>query len=374
MENKDSNNLDNQNQEKNINQTSQNKENTNETPIVEQTKVVENKQENTTNTDSKQNTETTPIKKTKEQIKAEKNQIKQQKVAEAEQLKQQKLADKLKADEEKIQLKIDKANRNILWLWFLGSLLVAIVLLYVWDNSRKMRFMKHQQKQIDTLTFNEHFYQSKYYEKDSAMNKLLADYNKILAENIMSSTSLDSQKQELLRLQKIVYTQDSIMQSVKKTIEAALIGYGADQLSVQMRDGKLYVTMREKLLFPSGSAQVSSQGLVALSKIAKVLKNNKNIDITIEGHTDNVPLSSKNKEFKDNWDLSVARAVEVTRILIEKYGVRPEAITAAGRSMFYPVAPNTTETGKAKNRRIEFIITPNLQELYKLIDNKQTTK
>lgn len=310
----------------------------------------------------------------KQKLKEQQAQQKEQKLIEAQQLKEQKNIEKQQLKQQKLQQKIDRTNRNVLWLWFLGLLLATIVILFLWDTSRKTRFMKIQQKKIDSLLVSNHFFKTKYQEKDSALNKMLSNYNKILSENIVSSSTLEKQKQELLNLQNTIYKQDSIMQSIKKTIEQALTGYTAEQLSVQMINGKLYVTLREKLLFPSGSTVVSEQGLLALNKIAKVLKNTQNIDLTIEGHTDNVPISPKNKQFRDNWDLSTARAVEVSRILIEKFGIRPEIITAAGKSMYFPIAPNTTETGKARNRRIEFIISPNLSELYKIIDKNQNAK
>lgn len=358
-----------------LNISKENQEITNDTKQTNQQTEITNQQEVLENKTIEENIDQKALKAIqKQQEKEQQAREKEQKLLQAQQLKEKKIAEKEQVKQQKIQQKIDRANRNVLWLWFLGLLVATIVILFLWDTSRKTRFMKNQQKKIDSLVVSNHFFKTKYEEKDSALNKMLSNYNKILSENIVSSSTLEKQKQELLNLQKTIFKQDSIMQSIKKTIEQALTGYTADQLSVQMLNGKLYVTLREKLLFPSGSTVVSEQGLVALNKIAKVLKNTKNIDLTIEGHTDNVPISSKNKQFKDNWDLSTARAVEVSRILIEKYGIRPEIITAAGKSMYFPIAPNTTEAGKARNRRIEFIISPDLSELYKIIDNNHNTK
>jgi len=361
-----------------LNKDQQNKQNSNQinekqnienNPKVSKENLNNELQKNTTQSEKvEENVDTKAQKELqKQQLKEQKAQQKQQKQLEAQQLKEQKA-------QQKLQQKIDRANRNVLWLWFLGLLLATIVILFIWDTSRKTKFMKNQQKKIDSLVVSNHFLKTKYDEKDSALNNMLSNYNKILSENIINSSTLEKQKQELLNLQKTIYKQDSIMQNIKKAIEQALTGYTDDQLTVKMINGKLYVTLREKLLFPSGSAVVSQQGLIALNKIAKVLKNTKNIDLTIEGHTDNVAISPKNKQYKDNWDLSTARAVEVSRILIEKYGIRPEMITAAGKSMYFPVAPNTTEAGRARNRRIEFIISPDLSELYKIIDKNQISK
>lgn len=314
----------------------------------------------------------------KAQQKAKDDQLKTDKKAQIEQQKKELLAkdkqEKLAKKEARAQKNISTKSTNSRWLWFFILLLIGIILLFMWDTHRKTKFIKAQMSVTDSLKYSEHFYKTKYQEKDSSLSILLKNYNDILAENIESSDQISTNKKELLKLQRIVYLQDSIMRAVKATFDVALGGYAKDQLSVEMKDGKLYITMRDKLLFPSGSELVQSTGLNILKTISKVLTDNSNIDIVIEGHTDNVPLSPKSKLFKDNWDLSTARAVSVTRILIQKYNIRPERLTAAGRSMFYPIAPNTTVEGRAKNRRIEFILTPNLEELYKISENQFTTK
>jgi chemotaxis protein MotB len=275
---------------------------------------------------------------------------------------------------QKAQKRKEKAIRNTRWFWFFILLLIGIVLLSILDTHRKTAYLKTQQKTIDSLRYSEHFFKSKYIEKDSALNKLLADYNTLLEKNIQNNKQLTDKQKQLLRLQKVVYLQDSILRQVKKSFELALSSYDKRQVSVKMKDGKLYLTMRTKLLFPSGSATVQKRGMPALRLVSRILKHNPNIDIVIEGHTDNVPLNPKNKKFKDNWELSTARAVAVTRILTQYYHIRPERLTAAGRSMYYPIAPNTTAAGRAKNRRIEFIMTPNLEELYKIADKTSIAK
>jgi chemotaxis protein MotB len=126
----------------------------------------------------------------------------------------------------------------------------------------------------------------------------------------------------------------------------------------------VYVSLAEKLLFPSGSTEVNPKGKQALQKVADVLKKNPDIGITIEGHTDNVPISTSC--MKDNWDLSVLRATSITRIITDA-GVDPKQIIASGRGEYFPVASNSTSDGKAKNRRSEIILTPNLAELAKLL-------
>ncbi len=287
----------------------------------------------------------------------------------------EKRAQKAALKKEKKTQKINKRQaKNSRWFWFFIILLLAIIVLFMWDNHKKTNFIKEKIKTADSLKYSEHFFKTKFQEKDSSLNKLLANYNKLLENNIENSDELLSNKKELLKLQKTIYLQDSILRQVKESFDVALGSYSKNQVAVQMKEGKLYITMRSKLLFPSGSANVQSSGMTALRILSRILKKNPNINVVIEGHTDNVPISPKNKKFKDNWDLSTARAVNVTRILTKRYNIRPERLTAAGRSMFFPVAPNTTAAGRAKNRRIEFILTPNLEELYKLSDIKMTSK
>lgn len=305
-----------------------------------------------------------------ENLEVNKEELKKDAKAKKEELRALKIAEKQKIKEQKLQQRLDRANRNILWLWFLGILIGVIVLAAIYDNYVKYNFMKKQKVAIDSLHYNFIFYKNKYIEKDSAYNLLIRQYNQLLAENISKTNLVEKKIYELNQLQILINKQDSIIRSIKQKVEEALTGYSSDKITIKIQNGKLYVSFKEKLLFPSGVAKVTDEGMIALGKIAKVLKNINDVDIVIEGHTDNVPINPKNKQFRDNWDLSTARAVEVTRILVEKYNMRPERIIASGRSMYYPVAPNTTEKGRAQNRRIEFIISPNLDEIYKIVSSK----
>jgi len=144
-----------------------------------------------------------------------------------------------------------------------------------------------------------------------------------------------------------------------------LINFKPDELSVQLIDGRLYVSLQEKLLFKSGSAVVDPKGKEALKTLASVLNTTQDISVMIEGHTDNVPINGK---YEDNWSLSTARSTSIVRILTNDYKVDPKTIIAAGRAEFFPVADNTTTEGKAKNRRTEIILSPNLKELFKLLN------
>jgi len=306
-----------------------------------------------------------------ETIKPNRKELREQKLAAKKELRDQKIAIKTAKDEQKIE---ERKQKNTRWFWFFILLLLAFILLFMFDNYKKTRNYKQVVLKLDSIKYSEVFYKSKFKEKDSSLNLLLANYNKLLQQNLESGKDLSDKQKELLRLQKIIYLQDSILRQVQNSLTIALSGYSKDEITVEMKNGKLYIIMRNKLLFPSGSAIVQAKGNNALSTLSKVLNQNPNIDIMIEGHTDNVPIDPKTKEYKDNWDLSTARAIAVTRILIDSYKIQPERIIAAGRSMFYPTAPNTTEEGKSKNRRIEFILTPNLEELFKLTDVDLKTK
>ena len=131
------------------------------------------------------------------------------------------------------------------------------------------------------------------------------------------------------------------------------------------KNGKVYVSLSENLLFPSGSAVVNPKGKEALSKLADVLNLNTDISVDIEGHTDSIPISGS---YKDNWDLSTARANSIVRILVNNYKVDPVNVIASGHSYFDPVETNSTSEGRSKNRRTEIILSPKLEEMYKLVE------
>lgn len=177
-------------------------------------------------------------------------------------------------------------------------------------------------------------------------------------------TQLRERERRLRELQAIIDNQNKAVNDLKKTISDALIGYAPEELSIHVRDGKLYVSLAEQLLFPSGSDKVNTKGAEALKKLANVLSDNKEMNVMVEGHTDNVPISTT--RFADNWDLSVHRATSIIRILTAN-GVEPGQIIASGRGEYFPVATNDTEAGKQSNRRTEIILSPKLDKLWELM-------
>lgn len=158
--------------------------------------------------------------------------------------------------------------------------------------------------------------------------------------------------------------QTTAMTNLRQKVADALVNFKAEDLTVTMKDGKVYVSLSEQLLFPSGSAAVEPKGREALAQLAKVMTGNAEISMMVEGHTDNVPI--KKGRFTDNWDLSTARATSIVRILQEA-GLPPQRVTAAGRGEYMPVADNSTPEGRQRNRRTEIILIPELTELYDAI-------
>lgn len=177
-------------------------------------------------------------------------------------------------------------------------------------------------------------------------------------------TELNDRTQTIQELEQLIATKEAKMNALKNAVSNALKGFEGKGLTVTHKNGKVYVSMENKLLFDSGSWAVGMQGVDAVEKLAQVLIQNPDIEVLIEGHTDNVPYTGTT--VLDNWDLSVKRATAIVRILQNK-GVKPLQITAAGRSEYLPIQSNMNSEGKAKNRRIEIILAPNLDKINQLL-------
>jgi chemotaxis protein MotB len=179
---------------------------------------------------------------------------------------------------------------------------------------------------------------------------------------------LEKRNARMAELEKILDGQKQIVQDLKSKVSEALLGFENNGLTVTMKNGKVYISLDEKLLFKSGSYEIDANGRNALKKLAGVLEKNPDIQITIEGHTDNVPYNPGAGQLKDNWDLSVKRSTTVVRVLLDGSKIDPKRLTASGRSEYLPVDERSTTDARQKNRRTEIILTPDLTELYKLID------
>ena len=179
---------------------------------------------------------------------------------------------------------------------------------------------------------------------------------------------LEKRNARMAELEKILDSQKKIVQDLKNKVSEALLGFENNGLTVTMKNGKVYVSLDEKLLFKSASYDIDANGKNALKKLGSVLEKNPDIQITIEGHTDNVPYNPGSGQLKDNWDLSVKRATTVVRVLLEGTKIDAKRLTASGRSQYLPVDENNSQDARQKNRRTEIVLTPDLTELYKLID------
>lgn len=190
---------------------------------------------------------------------------------------------------------------------------------------------------------------------------------KTRTQNDSLSNSLAEREKKVQELEQVLANKDKAVQDLKTKISNALLNFKENDITVKVKNGKVYVSLAEQLLFQSGSVEVDSKGVSALQQLAKAIKDHKDIHIVVEGHTDNVPISKKSPYMSDNWDLSVMRATSIVRILT-KGGVAAGQITASGKGEFSPLASNDSPQNKQKNRRTEIIITPDLDELFKILE------
>lgn len=205
----------------------------------------------------------------------------------------------------------------------------------------------------------------------SRKQELLRNLESDVSEQRQSLTrlkaELEARNARLMELEEMLYKKDQIMKNLRQTVADALLGFEGQGLTVTQKNGKVYVSLQNQLLFGSGSTVVDQNGQRALRQLSEVLAANPDIDIMIEGHTDNVPYR-KGATIKDNWDLSVLRATSIVRIILEQRSIDPTRITVAGRGEYLPVDPADTPEARSKNRRTEIILSPDLDELYKILE------
>jgi chemotaxis protein MotB len=202
---------------------------------------------------------------------------------------------------------------------------------------------------------------------DSSIQRAMADNTKLLETIEEKQQQLEFRTQRVTELESLMEAQEMALNSLKQRLTDALLNFEGKGLTVEQRNGKVYVSMQNKLLFRSGQWQVGKEGKQALSQLAKVLSENPDISVLIEGHTDNVPFQGKGL-LVGNWDLSTKRATAVVQLLLENQAILPQNLTAAGRSEYIPIGPNSSSEGRAANRRIEVILSPNLDEISTLLN------
>lgn len=205
-------------------------------------------------------------------------------------------------------------------------------------------------------------------QREDALNKLESQMSEKEANLNALQNELASKEARLDELQTILDQQEAKVSALRKSVADALLGFEGKGLTIVQKNGKVYVSMEENLLFRSGSWNVATKGVEALKQIASVLEKNQDINILIEGHTDNVPYHGSG-QVKDNWDLSVLRATSVLKIIVQGNKIDKSRLTAAGRGEYFPLALNDTPEGRAANRRTEIILTPKLDELFKIIES-----
>ena len=203
--------------------------------------------------------------------------------------------------------------------------------------------------------------------READLRKLSQEMTEKQRNLLAMEQELDKRNRRLVELERIISRQDSAVRALRNKVSAALVGLENNGLTVSMRQGKVYVSLDEQLLFKSGSIVVDPAGVNALRRLAVILEQNPDISITIEGHTDNVPLTAS-ASMQDNWDLSVKRATSIVRILLANGKIAPDRLTAAGRGEFVPVDAANTPNARQKNRRTEIILMPKLDELYQMLE------
>ena len=207
--------------------------------------------------------------------------------------------------------------------------------------------------------------------REAELGALDQRLQKSKAENDRLADDLKTREARLAELTKALADKDKAVADLKARVSKALLSFNSADLQVKLKDGKVYVSLSEQLLFKSGSTKVDPKGQEALKQLAAVLQEQQDVNVVVEGHTDNVPIRTGTAGMSDNWDLSALRATEIARLLTTA-GVAPARVTASGRGQYVPVAPNDSPQNKAMNRRTEIILTPKLNELFQILDGNST--
>jgi chemotaxis protein MotB len=234
-------------------------------------------------------------------------------------------------------------------------------------TSKNSRYMADKANETKKLLEQLEQAQASLFEKEDELNNLSNSLDVKEEELKLAEQELSARSIRVTELETIINRKDSMVTALKKSISKALIGLEGEGLTIEQRNGKVYISLEEDLLFASGKYVVNSGGVTALNKLATALSSQTDLEILVEGHTDDIPLSGKGL-VKDNWDLSVMRATNVVKVLTKNPSLNPLQLTAAGRAEFVPIASNETKEGRSSNRRIEMILSPNLDDLFDLLE------
>lgn len=255
-------------------------------------------------------------------------------------------------------------NDNVLRLSIRSSSLENDTILLGKENRRKTRAYDDLSASYEVLMKNNSTTMAKQAKENKELMERLGQLEVDLQERELA---IKSREIDVENLNKLLQQKDENLTRLKRNVANALLGFQGEGLSVEQRDGKLYVSLENSLLFASGSWNVNAKGKEAISELAKVLANQVDLNITVEGHTDDIPYMGSGL-IKDNWDLSVMRATSIVKILINNKGVNPKSITASGKGPYSPLVENTSTENRAVNRRTEIILSPKLDELMNLLD------
>lgn len=234
-------------------------------------------------------------------------------------------------------------------------------------TSKSSRYMAEKAKETKELLSQLETTQSELFAKEDQLNKSTLELEEKERKLLDSQNELELRSLRVAELEAIINRKDSMVTALKQKISKALIGLEGDGLTIEQRNGKVYISLEEDLLFASGKYEINQTGKQALDKLSDALSYQKDLEILVEGHTDSIPLSGRGL-VKDNWDLSVMRATSVVKRLTSNTNLDPTQLVAAGRSEFVPISSNLTSEGRGENRRIEMILSPNLDDLFKLLE------
>ena len=223
--------------------------------------------------------------------------------------------------------------------------------------NQKQQKLEQLESSLDLLKLN----------SETALKERIAENEALMEKIAERENELADRMERVAELEGLITGQQKAMRNLKEKLSDALLNFEDKGLTVEARDGKVYVSMENKLLFKSGSWTVGAQGLLAIEELGNVLADNPDISILIEGHTDNVPYGGKGP-LKGNWDLSTKRATAIVNQLLENPDILPQNLTAAGRGEYLPIAPNSSREGRAANRRIEVVLSPQLNQIKQIIN------
>ena len=255
-------------------------------------------------------------------------------------------------------------NENVLSLSKRASSLEADTIALGKAYRKKVRAYNDLSASYELLIKNNSTTMAKQAEENRALMERLGQMDIDLQER---EHAIKSREEEMLQLQQLLKEKDDNLSRLKSSVASALLGFQGEGLTVEEREGKLYVSLENSLLFPSGSWKVNEKGKKAIVELAKVLVQQPDIQIMVEGHTDDVPYKGTGL-IKDNWDLSVMRATAIVRILANNKGLKAHSITAAGKGPYSPLVENNSSENRAVNRRTEIILSPNMDKLMELLD------